>query len=168
MRIGSWLAMILILIGIGHAQVGAAGDLPDAPEIYGVVHNTPSHFPKPKVGFWTVENPLGGDLPLRTNREVWTSKSFVLSEAGYLGVIAFDVEATHQGLAHHRCVEGTGENAHPSRRGLYVASIPEFAVSIMLGWIESRAVWQPLVFQMPAYGFIVHGRGGARWLENCW
>jgi hypothetical protein len=125
-------------------------------------------LPREKAGFWAGENPGGSDIPLRTNREVWTSKSFVLSEAGYLGAVVFDVEATHQGLAHHRCVERNGDDPHPSRGELYRNALPEYGFSLVFGWLMSHYVWQPLVFELPAIGTVTHVRGGARWLENCW
>jgi hypothetical protein len=166
------MAMLLLLaVAAGQDHQGAwpalgRGHLPNAPSA--VKQKERDALPHQKAGFWDGENPGGSDIPLRTNREVWTSKSFVLSEAGYLGAVVFDVEATHQGLAHHRCVESNGDELHPSRGKLYRNALPEYGFSLVLGWLMSHYVWQPLVFELPGIGIVKHVRGGARWLQNCW
>ena len=65
--------------------------------------------------------------PLRTNREVFHNKILVTTQLVWLGAIVFDVEATHQGLAHHKCVEGNGSNPQPSRGGLYRSDLAEYS-----------------------------------------
>ena len=168
------IAAVLLLLGMagGQEHQGAypaleRWHLADAPSTV-KQKKEKDPLPREKAGFWAGENPGGSDIPLRTNREVWTSKSFVLSEAGYLGAVVFDVEATHQGLAHHRCVEGNGDELHPSRRELYRNALPEYGFSLVFGWLMAHYVWQPLVFELPAIGMVKHVRGGAHWLENCW
>lgn len=37
----------------------------------------------------------------------------------FTGIVVFDVEMTHQGIAHHKCVENEVGDLFPSRGGTY-------------------------------------------------
>jgi hypothetical protein len=167
MQIVSHLLLIAIASLTVHAQLRARREVPDAPSAMRD-EKWKAHEPeRPKTGFWATQNPLGANVALRTNREAWTSKSFLISEAVHVSAISFDVEATHQGLAHHRCVEH-GENPHPSRGSLYLSSVPELGVSLLWGWFVSREIWQPMVLPVPVVGSLGHIMAGQKWFANCW
>jgi hypothetical protein len=108
------------------------------------------------------------DPSLRTNHEMFHDKTLILAESAWLGAITYDVELTHQGLAHHRCVEQNGDSQHPSRGALYLGSLPEFAVGTAWNWLAAKYVWKPLILEFPVYSGLEHIRGGSGWLLNCW
>jgi hypothetical protein len=119
------------------------------------------------VGFWTFLAP-GAKAPLRTNRQAFHDKTWLVAQTAWLGTIVYDSELTHQGLAHHNCVEKNGNNPHPSRAELYRSDIPEYAVGTAVNWMVLRFVGKPLMFEFPSYSGIQHIRGGSSWLMNCW
>ena len=56
-------------------------------------------------------------------------RTFFAAHAILLTSVVYDVEVTHQGLAHHNCVEGNPLlSQHPSRSALYLSDLPEFGV----------------------------------------
>lgn len=139
-----------------------------SPKVCEQLPDAPPWTTHPKPGFWSFGD-AGGPTPLRTNYEVWHDKAWGVTQAVWLGSIVYDVELTHAGLAHHRCVEGNGIlRAHPSRAALYVSNLPEYLVGTGLNWIMLKFVTKPLIFEMPAWGSIEHIRGGSQWLTNCW
>jgi len=143
----------------------APGDfivVPDAPQ--------PQYAPaREKAGFWTFGS--SDDLyPLRTNREVFHDKIFLTVQAIWLGSIVFDSEITHQGLAHHNCVENSinPDGDHPSRGALYAGDIPGFALGTAMNWLMMKYVSKSMIFTFPTYGSIKHFQGGSEWLQRCW
>ena len=132
-----------------------------------IVHNVPdTPQPKERAGFWSFRT--WEDPPLRTNAQVFHDKAWIAAQSFWLGSIVYDVELTHEGLAHHKCVEGNGENPYPSRGELYKGHIIEYAVGTLVNWMSMRYVGKPLMFVFPAYGSYEHLRGGTKWLTNCW
>jgi hypothetical protein len=166
------VAVILVLlraVAFGQSSLGRSSSppdiifheservlLPDAPE------------PQPVVGFWSLRGTDDSAPPLRTNREAFHDRTWVVTQVAWLGTIVYDSELTHQGLAHHKCVEANGDNPHPSRAALYRSDIPEYAVGTAFNWMVLRFVGKPLIFEFPAYGGIEHIRGGSEWLLDCW
>jgi hypothetical protein len=131
--------------------------LVDAPEPQGA-----------RAGFWTFGAP-DAPAPLRTNREAFRDKTWLAAQTVWLGAIVYDSELTHEGLAHHRCVEGNSDlGPHPSRRAIYLSDLPEYAVGTAFNWLVLRYVGKPLIFEFPSYGTVQHVRGGSAWLSNCW
>ena len=106
------------------------------------------------------------------------TKTWVGAYSFYLGTIVFDVETTHQGLAHHRCQEGNLElGPRPSRGELYRDNLlkeylPLTAINLLLqaawrGDGQPKAwKWVPLIGA--GYGSTVHLRGGIEWYQRCW
>ena len=94
------------------------------------------------------------------------------------GSMIFDTETTHQGLAHHQCVEGnTDLLRHPSRSELYTDDLLQFAPEVVMDSLTALAgraahlprwAWKPIGYIGPVYGSIVHFRGGISWYANCW
>jgi hypothetical protein len=125
-------------------------------------------LPISKPGFWDFGS-WDAEKPLRTNYEVFHDKAFWGSEAFWLGTIIYDVEATHQGIAHHKCVEGNDDgNYYPSRAQLYRKSLPEFTVGTAFGLAMLKYVTKVSIFEFPAYSGTGHIRGGSSWFLNCW
>ena len=109
------------------------------------------------------------DPPLRTNREILRDKTFMASEASFLGATIADSEATHQGVAHHRCREANPNlDAHPSRGSLYAFNMIPFAAVSTLNFVSMKYFWKPTALGPNAYGTIIHLKGAASWWENCW
>jgi hypothetical protein len=137
-----------------------------SPEICATLPDAP--LPRPTPGFWAFG---GADdaHPLRTNHEVWHDKTWRATQTFWLGAIIYDVELTHAGLAHHRCVEGNSElSRHPSRTGLYLSNLPEYLVGTGFNWMMLKFVSKPLIFEMPAIASVAHIRGGSEWVTRCW
>jgi len=135
------------------AQDPADGSLPDTPQ--------PAMLVQP-------EHLRGTDGSPRTRPVIW-NKKFVVAHAAYLGAIVYDIEVTHQGLAHHKCVEGTGADPTPSRGQLYGKDLPVFAASAGLDWLLAKYKIPYLPYVLPVAGAVVHVRGGTKWFtEGCY
>jgi hypothetical protein len=142
-------------------HAGESITLPENPE--------PALHPE-KAGFWTFR---GSDDPvLRSNREAFHDKTWGVTQSIWLGTIVYDVELTHQGLAHHNCVERNWDTGslpgHPSRGALYLSALPEYAAGTGLNYVMLRFFGKPLIFEFPTYAAVQHIRGGSAWLMNCW
>ena len=137
-------------------QEGETTTMPDAPE---------PQLQPPRATFWTFGD---GEAVVRTNREAFHDKTWLITQGAWLGAIVYDVELTHQGLAHHKCVEQNGDTAHPSRGELYTSSIPEYAVGTAFNYMMLRLVTKALIFEFPAMSGTKHIIGGTKWVMNCW
>jgi len=138
---------------------GESVTLPDAPERQGPVPAT----------FWTFEGRDGHEAPIRSNREAFHDKTWLITQGVWLGTIMYDVEATHQGMAHHRCVEGNdGANHYPSRAELYRGSIAEYAAGTLWNYAMLRLLWKPEIFVFPAVSGVNHLVQGTKWFTDCW
>jgi hypothetical protein len=134
-----------------------------------VKHALPEN-PRPqpeRAGFWTFGSP-DAPAPLRSNREVFHDRTWLATQSFWLGTIVYDSELTHQGLAHHNCVEGSQIGPHPSRGALYRSDLPEYVVGTAFNYLALRFLAKPLIFEFAAYGSVEHLRGGTAWLLNCW
>src|SRR3984885_1228133 len=124
-------------------------------------------LPQPKpAGFFTVGD---FDAPMRSNRQAFHDKTWISAQAFWLAAIIYDSELTHQGVAHHNCVEGNlALDEHPSRGSLYLSDVPEYAVGTALNWLVLRYSFKPLIFLFPVWSSAEHIKGGTSWLLNCW
>lgn len=139
-----------------------AGELPDAPHLKmrdhvvvtddpflgeaNVVHNAASFAPKPPRNFdWR----------------------FVAAHSVYLGSIAFDVYATHQG-SQMPCgyVEGGGYGAK-STGSLVRNDLIEFAAVTTVDYLFKRSRVPALSYIGASVGTFKHSRGGAQWVNHC-
>jgi hypothetical protein len=105
------------------------------------------------------------------DKKMWAAHIF------FAGSMVFDVEATHQGLAHHNCAEGNlsfGE--HPGRWELYKDNLFQFVPEVAMDWLGAfagrsahgpRWMWKPIGYMGPIYGGTIHLRGGVRWIVDC-
>jgi len=141
-------------------QAGESATLPENPQ---------PQF-EPTATFWS----WGGfgssrQGALRSNRQAFHDKTWLITQGVWLAAISYDVEATHQGLAHHKCVEGNeGADTRPSRGDLYRGHIPEYAFGTVWNYVMLRLLWKPEIFTFPVYGGIEHFRDGSKWLTDCW
>jgi len=109
------------------------------------------------------------DPPLRTNREAFRDRAWMATQAFWTGAIAYDVELTHQGLAHHKCLEGNkilGE--HPGRGELYRSNLPEYFFGTAFSYVALRLVAKAFMLEFPGYASFRHIQGGSEWLMSCW
>jgi hypothetical protein len=99
-------------------------------------------------------------------------KTFISVHSAYLASIVFDVEITHQGLAHHKCVEGNGETEHPSRGELYGWDLAFLGVAFTMDTVVKYG-FRDLSGKLFSTGLpisltVPHVHGGVQWLERCW
>jgi hypothetical protein len=128
----------------------------------------PVEVPQQRPGFWTFGS-WDRAHPLRTNYEVFHDKAWIATQVVWLGGIAYDVELTHEGIAHHKCEEGNIDlNRHPSRGELYRSDLPEYAIGTAFNVIVLKFLTKPLIFEWPAIAIGKHLQAGSSWLLNCW
>ena len=102
--------------------------------------------------------------------------TFILTHAALAGATVYDIEMTHQGLAHHRCVEQNGGTPNPSRGRLYAQQLGYFAgITLMdvglkaLGnRLQSPRMGELLSSIAPVIGTAKHVNGGTGWATQCW
>jgi hypothetical protein len=154
------LFMLMLLAGVCAAQ-----ELPDAPSAVPAWGVAPPVKCGPK---W-----LGGCFrgrPQLTWAEAAKSKKFWIPTAIVFGAIVFDVEATHQGIAHGVCIEGNDDlPAYPSRGELYRNALYTKGVIIGMGYVftKLKVPW-PVYAGMATYSVQSNIRGGVGWLRECW
>lgn len=97
-------------------------------------------------------------------------KKFIAVHAALLGSMVYDAELTHQGLAHHKCVESNVYlGRRPGRGEIYGQDALAFGAISSLDWIAAKFVkisYLPLI--TPTVETAVHLTGGSRWLTECW
>jgi hypothetical protein len=98
------------------------------------------------------------------------NKKFVAVHSAFLASIVYDAELTHQGLAHHKCVESNTElGTHPGRGRIYGQNMAVFGVIGGLDWVASRFIKVPLLpYISPSVASVEHITGGSKWLTECW
>lgn len=134
-------------------SLSAFGQLPDAPQ---------PQTPVPPLVTRKV------DLKALTWHQTLHSKTFWVFHGAMLASTIYDVEITHEGLAHHKCVENSFENQYPSRGDLYKTNLP-FIAGFTVADLLLRKVGVPFGYYVaPAVGSFKHLRGGTKWLTNCW
>jgi hypothetical protein len=95
------------------------------------------------------------------------TKPFLGAHAIFLASTVFDVEMTHQGLAHHMCVEQNG-TPHPSRGELYQSQLLQFAAVSGVDLLLQAAHLKFAPYMGAIIGTIKHVDGGTRWATGCW
>jgi hypothetical protein len=140
-------------------------DLPDAPSATFSV--------KPPT--WNLAETPPPPAP-RQIEPIWDKKMWA-AHLILAGSMIFDVEMTHQGLAHHQCVEGNDNlESKPSRGELYVDNLKQFAPMLVMDWLGTATVraghlprwfWKPLGYAGPIYGSFKHFHGGISWYTRC-
>jgi hypothetical protein len=100
-------------------------------------------------------------------RKLFT-KPFLAAHAVFLASTVFDIEVTHQGLAHHMCVEQNGSSPRPSRGDLYKIHLLEFAAFTGMDTLFQAAHFKGAPYVGAIVGTIKHVNGGTRWVTGCW
>ena len=144
------------------------GELPSAPSA------VPSLKPDPVV--WNLTELKQPEAALRPD-PIWDKKAWGM-QIFFAGSIIFDVEATHQGIAHHRCVEGNSAlRQKPSRGELYLDNLEQFAPTVFVNAMGVLAVrhahlprwaWKAMAYGGPVYPITMHLKGGIDWFTRCW
>jgi hypothetical protein len=116
-------------------------------------------------------------LPPPVRVPVWDKKTWA-AHVILASSMIFDVEMTHEGIAHHRCEEGNSDlNAHPSRSELYLDNLEQFAPIVVIDWLGSAAFrahhlprWarMSIGYLGPSIGSAKHIKGGVDWYTKCW
>jgi hypothetical protein len=97
------------------------------------------------------------------------SKTFIAVHSVFWGSIVYDAELTHQGLAHHKCVESNPAlGTHPSRGKIYGENLLTFSAISGLDWVAAKMKIRYLPYVGPAVGTAIHITGGSKWLTECW
>ncbi|HEX4489349.1 MAG TPA: hypothetical protein VH088_23950 [Terriglobales bacterium] len=131
-----------------------AENLPDAPSSAYIEQG--ASMPVPTV-HWSIANP------------VWTKK-FIFAHSLMLASGVYDAEITHQGLAHHRCVEKNFGDPYPSRGKIYRDAMLPIAAATAADWFMAK-IGIPVVpyTVMPGEISVMHFRSGSRWFtHDCW
>lgn len=148
------LLVAIVFVGMAMAQ-------PDAPS------TAQPPAPAAKEGSWTR---LWDGRLARTNAEVVTAKRWWIPSLVLLGATTFDIETTHAGLAHHRCVEANRNfPLYPSRGELYRNGLIESGAVMGLGFLFTKAKAPHWIYDgMATYGTVIHIKGAVGWYRNCW
>jgi hypothetical protein len=96
------------------------------------------------------------------------STPFWIAHGIFFAATVFDIEATHQGLAHHQCVENSVDMPYPSRGHLYRHDMMFFAGFTVADLLLRKAGVPIAPYSAAAVGTVVHARGGAKWLTGCY
>lgn len=128
-QIMRYIIVILLLTGLGLAQV-----LPDAPSAVRDKNEWHVLTPQPtRVGFWTFRN--GPNYPsLRSNREVFRSKTFLILNGLYAASVVTDVEYTH------------------GKREARASEYPVIPAIIGLDYVMDRFFTRAFSVEAPIYG----------------
>ncbi len=144
----------------GPAPVPATHILPDAPEPSSREEFAPAAYVS-----------SGSKQPVAAIKaEPVFNKKFIAVHTAFLASIVYDAELTHQGLAHHKCVESNTElGTHPGRGEIYRQNMAVFGVIGGLDWVASRFIRVPLLpYVSPSVASAEHITGGSKWLTECW
>jgi hypothetical protein len=94
-------------------------------------------------------------------------RTFFAAHAILLTSVVYDVEVTHQGLAHHSCVEGnTDLSYHPTRGQLYAENLGIAAGLSAFDYLLHRKHFEPGAYTGAVYGSIVHFHSGTEWFTR--
>ena len=151
------ILIILLLCGSAFAQGATLNDqFPEAPE------------PVKRMPYGDLAHDRTGD-PVKPRV---LTKTFFLVHGTYLAANVFDIEMTHQGIAHHNCVEGGFDgDPHPSRGEMYAQDMTIFSFITGLDYLFATAhppKWFPVHYFMPAIAITKHLKGGIQWYSRCW
>jgi hypothetical protein len=108
---------------------------------------------------------------------IW-DKKILAANIFLAGATIFDIEMTHEGIAHHKCVEGNlALSRQPSRGELYFDNLQQFVPVVVISGLTAlsgRAAhlpvwfWKTMEYMGPVYGSTIHLRGGIHWYTRCW
>jgi hypothetical protein len=131
------ILIILLLCGSAFAQGATLNDqFPEAPE------------PVKRMPYGDLAHDRTGD-PVKPRV---LTKTFFLVHGTYLAANVFDIEMTHQGIAHHNCVEGGFDgDPHPSRGEMYAQDMTIFSFITGLDYLFAST----------------HPRNGFRFITSC-
>ena len=144
-------------------------ELPDAPSSTGPARQD--------TFVWSLTEPTKQPNAAPPPVPIWDKK--VLAANIFLaGTTIFDIEMTHEGIAHHKCVEGNlALTRHPSRGELYFDNLQQFVPVVVISGLTAlsgRAAhlpvwfWKTMEYMGPVYGSTIHLRGGIHWYTRCW
>jgi len=158
--------------------------LPDAPvptpdplEINFLTHDTSRGASLANIE-WPLNAPNQPKKP-EVHIEPYWDKTTIATWGVLAGSMIFDSEITHQGIAHHNCVERNLDvGRYPSRGELYFDNfVGEFAPLFALEWVGGLAMrnghvngrfWKSFRRYYPLGPAAYHFEGGAQWLARCW
>lgn len=154
------LPLLLLLLALP-----VCAQLPDAPAPAAATEPAPSLARPAGHEF----NPYSGHYVLGW-KETATGKAFWLPYGALWAASITDAEITHQGLAHHRCVEGNPElPRHPSRGQLYRQFAWEDGAITVAGYFMRKLGFRWWTYDVPAgLGAGIHLHGASSWLGECW
>jgi len=96
------------------------------------------------------------------------NKKFIAMHAALFGSVVFDSEVTHQGIAHHKCVEAHG-NPYPSRGQLYAKNLSVAATLTGIDYVLQRLRVPFIPYAPAAIRTYKHIHGGMQWFtEGCY
>jgi hypothetical protein len=147
---GSMIRLFICLLLVANVL---AENLPDAPST-----------------FLQRRSPVSAHSAGRSNAQrVWTRK-FLAAHGILLASGIYDAEVTHQGLAHHRCVEKNFGNPYPSRGKSYRDALLPIAAVTAADWAMAKLRIPILPYTlMPAGLSVVHFQSGSQWFtHDCW
>jgi hypothetical protein len=139
----------------------ASDEVPDAPSALRLILPTEptaklSH--KPSRGRF-----MHGETDRLTSREVF-DRRFWIAHGIFQDSIIHDAELTHQGLAHHRCVEGHMNlgSIHRARRSIVIILLEQFLSLTFMDWALGKYVWKGLGYEGATVGSVIHFRAEQR------
>lgn len=131
----------------------------------------------PDTFVWSLTEPTQQPTMAPPRVPIWDKKMWAANIV-FAGAIIFDVESTHQGIAHHRCVEGnTDLSKKPSRGELYGNNLEVFIPIVVMaasGALAGRSAhlprwaWKAMGYIGPGIGTFKHLSGGIHWYTRCW
>lgn len=103
-------------------------------------------------------------------KETASGKAFWLPYGALWAASIADAEITHEGIAHHRCVEGNGNlPRYPSRGAIYKELAIEDVPITALGYFMRKLGFRWWTYDVPAgLGAGIHIHGASQWLGECW
>jgi hypothetical protein len=147
-------------------------ELPDAPSSVSVETSNPFVWDLAVPSVPAKESATAPRPDPIWDKKAWAAQIFLV------GTIIFDVEATHQGIAHHKCVEGNNTlREQPSRGELYVDNLKQFVPMVVMEGLGALALrhghlprwaWKAMVYGGPVYPSAMHLHGGIKWVTQCW
>lgn len=96
-----------------------------------------------------------------------SKKLFWAGHAALLAATVYDEEITHQGLAHHNCVEGnTDFSYHPTRGQLYAEGLGLDAAVTAFDYLLFRKLAHGTQFTGAGIGIAKHIQAGTEWFSK--
>jgi hypothetical protein len=110
-------------------------------------------------------------LPKAKHPSFWSPhprRNFWIAHGALLASTVYDEEVTHQGLAHHKCIERTVDPPYPTRAQLYENGLAFDALVTGFDYLLYRTAGHGSQYAGAAVGIIVHVHGATQWFtEGC-